>query len=161
MQIERPNRVERSYVQRLEGPPERVFRLLCPVREADWLDGWDPVRVLSESGLAEEGCVFVTTDGADQTVWTVTRHEPAAGLVEMVRVTPGVTVCRLRITLEAAPHGTDATVAYRHTSLGPRGDDFVAAFTEAHYLAFMRHWERALNHYLRSGECLREAGDGG
>ena len=60
MKIEKPTRATRTFVQKLVAPPERVFPLLCPVREADWLDGWDPLAVYTDSGIAEPGCVFIT-----------------------------------------------------------------------------------------------------
>jgi hypothetical protein len=41
VKIAEPNRVARSYTQSLVGRPEAVFPLLCPVREADWIPGWD------------------------------------------------------------------------------------------------------------------------
>ncbi|MDO8986641.1 MAG: hypothetical protein Q7V14_00255 [Coriobacteriia bacterium] len=40
MKINKPNRVVRSYTQNLNANPSDVFRLLCPVREADWIKGW-------------------------------------------------------------------------------------------------------------------------
>jgi hypothetical protein len=154
MEIRRPNRVTRSYTQRLVAPPERVLPLLCPVREAEWLERWDPRLVLTESGVAEPGCVFVTSASPQDAVWMVTRLEPEAGVVEMVKIAPEVTACILRIVVEPAPHGSSATVTYSHTSLGPRGDEFVEAFSEAFYLDFMRDWERRLNHYLETGGRL-------
>lgn len=60
MNITRPYRARRTYTQRLVGAPDTVFPLLCPVREADWIEGWDPVWVASNSGVAEPDCVFVT-----------------------------------------------------------------------------------------------------
>jgi hypothetical protein len=51
--------------------------------------------------------------------------------------------------------GTDAEVTYTHTSLGPAGDEFVAAFDEAYYVEFMRDWEERLNHYLITGMMVR------
>jgi hypothetical protein len=155
MQIRTPNRVIRRYVQRLAAPPARVFPLLCPVREAEWIEGWDPKVVLSHSGVAEPDCVFVTAAEPADAIWIVTRHEPDR-FVEMLKVTPGVTVCRLTIALQAADHGCDADVTYRHTSLGPAGDALVAGFTEAHYTTFMQTWERRLNHYLRTGLARRD-----
>jgi hypothetical protein len=153
MQIRAPHRVVRRYVQRLVAAPARVFPLLCPVREAEWIEGWDPKVVLSDSGVAEPDCVFVTAAEPADAIWIVTRHEPNR-FVEMLKVTPGVTVCRLTITLQAADHGCDAEVIYRHTSLGQAGDEVVAGFTEAHYTAFMQGWERRLNHYLQTGQSL-------
>lgn len=157
MEIRKPNRVARSYVQRLTAPPARVFPLLCPVREADWIEGWDPIVVMTESGVAEPGCVFVTRATPGDAIWIVTRHDPAAGAVEMVKISPGVTGSRLTIELEATSTGCNARVTYEHTSLGPEGDAFVRGFTEAHYEQFMRDWESRLNHYLTTGERLRLA----
>ena len=74
----------------------------------------------------------------------------------MVKVTPGVTVCRLTIEVRPAPGGSQAEVSYRHTSLGPEGDAFVDGFTADSYVRFMQDWERRLNHYLRHGTAWRE-----
>lgn len=41
MKIVKPNRVSRTYTQQLCAEPEEVFPLLCPVREADWIEGWE------------------------------------------------------------------------------------------------------------------------
>ena len=160
MKIAPPHRVRRTYVQRLVAPPAAVFPLLCPVREADWIEGWDPLAVWSVSGVAEVDCVFTTAapaGGTQAAVWYVTRHEPESGFVEMLKITPGVTACRLAIELRPAPSGCEATITYTHTSLGPAGDTFVAGFTEEHYRQFMRDWEARLNHYLRTGQALAGA----
>lgn len=156
MNIVAPNRVTRTYRQRLIAGPARVFELLCPVREADWIEGWAPSLVVSACGVAEPDCAFVTPGaaGAPDAVWVVTRHEPARHFVEMLKITPGVTVCKLTIQVDAAGEGSEAQVAYQHTSLGPAGDAFVAAFTEDHYQRFMGDWEARMNHYLRVGSAL-------
>lgn len=151
MKIVAPVRATRRHVQRLEAPAETVFPLLCPVRECDWAVGWEVPLVVSASGVAEPDCVFTTRAEPVDAVWCVTRHEPAAGFVEMLKITPEVTACRLTIQLRPATHGCDAEVTYTHTSLGPRGDAFVASFTEEYYREFMQAWEAELNHYLRHG----------
>jgi hypothetical protein len=157
MNLTTPNRVRHSYIQRLVGDPSAVFPLLCPVREAEWIEGWDPIAVWSRSGVAEADCVFTTAapeGSAQPAIWYITRHEPGAGFVEMLKITPGVTACRLTIELRATATGCEAEVTYTHTSLGPAGDDFVAGFTADHYLGFMRDWEGRLNHFLRTGSAL-------
>ena len=155
MKITKPNRITRTYTQRLAAGPAAVFPLLCPVREADWLEGWDPMLVISSSGLAEPDCVFTTSGTPADAVWYITQHEPAAGFVEMLKITPGVTACRLTIQLRATQGGSEAIVTYSHTSLGRDGDSFVAAFTEDHYQRFMRDWESRINHYLAHRSPLR------
>jgi hypothetical protein len=157
MLLTTPNRITRAYTQHLVAEPSRVFPLLCPVRELDWIEGWDPTLVLSSSGVAEPDCVFVTPASPFDAVWFITRHEPDAGFVEMVKISPTVTACKLSIQLSAAPGGSEAVVTYSHTSLGPAGDAFVAGFTEEHYQAFMRDWEARLNHYLRTGAAWHDS----
>ena len=151
MRIENPNRVTRTYTQQLVAEPSKVFPLLCPVREADWIEDWDPVIVLSQSGLAELDCVFVTEASPSNAIWYITKHEPDSGFVEMIKITPTVSACKLSIQLRAVEAGSEAIVTYSHTSLGPEGDIVVAAFTEEYYRQFMREWEAQINHYLSNG----------
>ncbi|HEX7373682.1 MAG TPA: hypothetical protein VF277_01820 [Steroidobacteraceae bacterium] len=154
MKIVKPNRATRTYRQRLVGQPQDVFALLCPVREADWITGWNPPLVVSGSGVAERDCVFTTSGEPDDSIWYITRHEPQAGFVEMLKITPRVTACRLTIQLQPATEGCVAEITYSHTSLGPAGDEFVAAFTDDYFRGFMHEWESRLNHYLRHGTAL-------
>lgn len=158
MKIVKPNRATRRYTQHLVGSPNTVFPLLCPVREVEWIRGWDPPLVVSSSGVAEPDCVFTTHAEPVAAVWYITRHEPEAGFVEMLKVTPEVTACRLTIQLRASGAGSEADVTYSHTSLGPRGDEFVASFTEDFYREFMQEWESKINHFLSHGTALSETG---
>lgn len=151
MRIVQPIRVSHTYRQRLDAAPERVFPLLCPVRECEWVEGWAPELVASRSGIAERDCVFTTPANPADAIWYITRHEPERLLVEMLKITPGVTACRIEIQLLPEDTHCLADVTYTHTSLGPEGDAFVAGFTEAAYRDFMQRWEGALNRFLASG----------
>src|SRR5215475_11005349 len=122
MKIVAPVRATRTFVQHLAGELSAVFPLLCPVREAEWIDGWDPTLVVSSSGVAEADCVFMTQAQPIDAVWYVTRHEPGNGFVEMLKITPQVTACRLTIQLRPAAFGCEAQITYSHTSLGAEGD---------------------------------------
>jgi hypothetical protein len=155
MRITKPNRVTRTYTQQLVAEPAAVFPLLCPVREADWIEGWDPISVLTTSGVAESDCVFVTGASPNSAIWYVTRHDLVRGAVEMLKITPLVTACRLTIQLRAIGSGSEAKISYTHTSLGPEGDAFVASFTDEFYRKFMQDWEARINHYLVHGSALR------
>ena len=155
MKITAPVRVARTYTQQLVGSPEVVFPLLCPVREVDWIHDWDPVFVVSRTGVAEPDCIFMTEASPGNTLWYITRHEPKNWFVEMLKITPAVTACRLSIQLRRVPEGCEAQVTYMHTSLGPDGDTFVESFTEAAYASFMQVWESRMNHYIRTGRALQ------
>jgi hypothetical protein len=132
MHIRKPNRATHTYRQKLCAPPARVFPLLCPVREIEWAAGWLPDLVVSSSGVAERDCVFTTPDELGTAIWYVTRHEPEKWFVEMLKILPGVTACRLEIQLIADGEQCLADVTYSHTSLGEAGDEFVARFTADH-----------------------------
>lgn len=158
MQIGPPVRVRHTYTQQLDGTPAEIFPLLCPVREVEWVAGWLPGVVYSRSGMAEQDCVFTTAEGEREAIWTILEHDPASRVVEMLKVTPGYLVTRLRITLTPrAPGGTAAAVTYTYTALGPDGARYVAERTGAAYEDFMRTWEASLNRYLRTRRAGRVA----
>ncbi len=149
-------RAVRTYRQTIEASPDVVFPLLCPERETEWLDGWAYSMIYSATGLAEDGAVFSTsTPGEADTVWIVTRHEPAARLVEFARFTPGSRTCVLRISV--APTGdacSHVDVSYAFTSIGPGGNAFLDAWTAESFQAAMRFWEASMNHFLETGTRL-------
>src|SRR5215468_3170194 len=156
MHITKPNRASHTHRQRLQGTAAKVFPLLCPVREAEWAEGWLPDLVISSSGVAERDCVFTTSDEVGTAIWYVTRHEPEKWFVEMLKILPGVTACRLSIQLSEKGNECLADVTYTHTSIGPAGDEFVAKFTADYYQKFMQTWENALNHFLKTGNRLAQ-----
>ena len=158
MNIQSPVSVVRRYTQTIQAEASKVFPLLCPVREAEWIEGWDPDLVISDSGVAEPDCVFVTPAEPQAAVWFVTRHDAEAGVVEMIKLIPGLTVCKLNIQLHDQREGCMADITYKLISLAPAGDEAVAAFSEAHYREFMQAWERRINHYLLTGQRLAEDG---
>lgn len=152
MKTTKPYRATRTYTQQLIAEPTLVFPLLCPVLECKWIEGWDPLLVVSSTGFAEPDCVFTTTtESGDEAIWYISRHEPATGFVEMIKITPHITACKLSIQLRAVAGGCEADITYSHTSLGPRGNEFVDAFTEDFYHQFMQDWESRINYYLRHG----------
>lgn len=149
MEVFKPVRVERVYVQHLDARPETVFPLLCPVREKEWVKGWDPVAVYSESGHAEKDCVFLTGEKGREAVWVITGYDREKYLIEMVKVTPGATVGKITIDMESeGNNGTKARVRYMYTALSAEGEAFVRAYSEEYYHEFMSYWEAALNEYL-------------
>ena len=154
MRITKPNRATHTYRQRLCAPPARVFPLLCPVREAEWTEGWLPDLVISSSGIAERDCIFITPEESGKAIWYVTRHEPQNWFVEMLKIVPGVTACRLEIQLTKNGDECFADVTYSYTSIGGEGDEFVARFTADSYQRFMEIWEKELNHFLKTGSRL-------
>ena len=140
------------YSQAIAGEPEEVFPLLCPTREADWLPGWEAELISTESGFAEEWCVFGTMDEnlTGPGVWVFARHE-APELVDIVRFSPPVLV-RIRIVLkEGDSQRTEIHWEYTLTGLTSEGNEIVERLAGA-MPDTIKGATEALDHYIRTGE---------
>ncbi|MGA7304181.1 MAG: hypothetical protein WBW88_04875 [Rhodothermales bacterium] len=89
--------------------------------------------------------------------WFVSAYNRADHHIEFVKFTPGYFVVLVSIRLRSIEPGrTAAECRYQYTAMGRAGRDFVAGYTGAKYLEFMREWESELNHFLRTGMKLDE-----
>lgn len=149
-------RVTRTYMQKILAPPEVVFPLFCPVREADWLDGWDYELIYSESGYAEEGCVFKSRHpGEPETLWLITKHDKENYQIEFARITPGLKLGKVSIQLKDNWDGTTrAGITYTFTALSQAGNAFIDSFTEERFIESMIWWEKSMNYYLKNATRL-------
>lgn len=150
-------RVTRDYRQKIDGSPSAVFPLLCPVRERDWLWGWNCNMVYSESGYAEEGGVFTTpgADGEADTIWLITRRDEASHVIQFARITPDSRAVKLDIAVsEREESGSHVDIRYQFTALNEQGNRFTDGYSEETFLKLMRFWERSMNHYLATGDTL-------
>jgi len=148
--------ITRSYEQTINADPARVFDLLCPVKEAEWLDGWDYTLLYSESGLAEEGCVFLSRqEGEKDTIWMITKRDVQNLEIEFVRATPESRIARLTIAVdEKAAKVSKVKITYLITALCEEGNKFLEAFTQDNFETAMKFWEASMNYYLETGEKL-------
>jgi len=148
-------RAVRTAQQHLWAPPDKVFPLLCPAREYDWIEPWTCRIVHSASGAAELDCVFTTdfpSDGLD--VWVVSVYRPNEE-IQFVRCNGRRTI-RYRITLTDNGDGTTrAEWCQVLTGLNDDGNRLVANTTEDAYRQRILDLERRLNHYLTTGRMLR------
>jgi len=143
--------------QHLDAPPARVFPLLCPVREYEWIETWRADMVYSASGVAEEDCVFRTAlPGQGEEMWVVSRYEPSQA-IQFVRF-GAERVMRYNITLQANPDGT-TTAEWKQILTGctEAGNRHVESCSEQAYRERIAALERMLNHYLSTGQMLRSA----
>jgi len=118
-----------------------------------------PEMVLSRSGVCEQDCVFVTSPETpsepQNSIWLVSKYEPENWFLQMYKVAPEYTISKLEIALvSASGNATTAHISYEITSIGAAGDKFIEEFTEDWYRDFMMDWEKAMNHYLNTGEMI-------
>jgi hypothetical protein len=125
------------------------------VREAEWVNDWRPKLVLSKSGHAEPGCIFITPGIPEDALWLMTEYDAAAFRLEITKMIPGVVVGRISVALAAAgDDGCTADITYTYTSISDHGDRALEEFTDDHFKGFMEIWEKELNHFLKTGTKL-------
>jgi hypothetical protein len=75
----------------------------------------------------------------------MTRHDPAGGVVEYLRVTPGSRVASVLVQCAPADaQRTRVTVVYVFTALSEAGNDYVRAMDERRYRDFIEGWGAAI-----------------
>jgi hypothetical protein len=127
----------------------------------EWAPGWMPEQVFSKSGICEQECIFVTPPETplepNEYIWIVTKHDSTNCVVEMYKVTPEHTISKLEISLAASSgNSTTAHISYEITAIGPAGTEFMEQFTTDAYEEFMLDWQKAMNHYLDTGNMIAE-----
>lgn len=134
----------------VSAAPDRVFPLLCPVREYEWIETWKCEMVHSKSGFAELDCVFKTRHGDVEDVWTVSRYEPNE-LIEFV-VSSVFRVMRYRFTLsQEGERATRIVIEQTATALNGDGERYVE---DPYFEIHMKTLEIMLNHYLATGKMI-------
>lgn len=159
MKVESPVRVQHRYRQELAGKAEAVFELLCPVREADWVAGWDPLIVWTPSGLAERDCVFITPhESGRKAVWIYDEYDRESMRLGLIKVVPDSLLTRVQIQVGALDQDRSfAEISYTHTALSDQGRALLESLDAEQWNRFMQKWEQAMNHYLETGEKLEGA----
>ncbi len=154
-----PNLVHLEYAHDVAAPAGRLFPLLCPVREYEWIEGWTCQLVHTASGLVEPGCIFVTErpGGEGTTTWVTTLHDPAARRVAFVRFTEGRRVVRMALHVE--PLGAERCrlhITYDVSGIDAAGREEArrAATTGEPYAAIAAALAEKAERYLTTGRAV-------
>lgn len=125
--------------------------MLCPVREYDWLDGWECRMIYSRSGVAEENCIFTPDHTGHLMIWNCNRYEPPKR-IEFVTVVPDKVVTRLNISLEEVQGSTNLLWERIFTGLSEEGNAGVGMWKTERDADL----SSKLEYYLKNGTMLRE-----
>ena len=138
-------RSTRSHSFVLEMPAAKAFPLFEPEGERAWAQGWNPAYVHPANGKTEQGMVFTTSHGGEETIWMMLRHEPSSGIVEYARVTPGSRTATVMVQCAAIDAGrTRVTVIYVFTGLSEAGNAIVRRMDDEAYRAYIESWREAI-----------------
>jgi hypothetical protein len=147
------------YTQTINASPERIFPLICPIREAEWSDGWIGKVVYAASGYAEQDGVYATEHGEkDDTIWVVTRRDASKHEIEFVYFVPGARVARLTFAIKSIGNGkSNVFIRYTNTGLTETGNRQIAErFDGTNFKERMVEWQEAMNYFLETGKVLKE-----
>ncbi len=163
MAVMKAERIVQEYRFSVGAEPSRVFPLLCPVREYEWIDGWECQVVHTESGVVEEGCIFITDRAPEgKTIWVTAIHDPVARRVGFVRVTPDSHVSRMDLSVadEGGGHAS-VTVRYCFTALNERGQSVLAHISAGGLADRAARLGRSLDYFVRTGTMQKPFGGAG
>ena len=140
----RAEHIARSHALTVELPVADAFEYFTPEGERAWAKGWDPAYLYPADGELVPGLVFTTGEGAEATIWMMTRFEPPH-LVEYQRVTPGSRTGQVLVQCSAlGRERTRVNVSYTLTALSEDGNRLLREMDEARFRAFIESWEEAI-----------------
>lgn len=153
------HRVVFRHQMEIQGSPDAVFPLLCPVREGEWADGWVGRPIYAASGVAELNGVYATEhEGeAQSTIWVVTKHDPERREITLVYFVSEKQVVHLdmRVTANGAV-GSKLHIEYVRTGISAAGNEQLRNDTNAgRFDEMMKGWKAAMNHFLATGTILK------
>ena len=80
-----------THSQKFETTPDKLFPLLCPTTEFDWMEGWHCELVYSHSLFQEYNAIFKTNYFNIEETWVVSHFEPYR-VIEFVRVSENLSI---------------------------------------------------------------------
>lgn len=152
-------RVVRNGVMKLNADAKTVFPLLCPVKEDDWIDGWADVCtiVYTDSGIAEEACVFETDIPLEgRALWICSKYDAANTEIEYIKHIIGKAVIKWHMAVRDVPGGKSKIDAvYNATGMGKEGTAYVKKLADKGIEELFHGLETQINYYAEHGESMK------
>ncbi len=112
----------------LPSSSDKVFPLLCPVREYEWFNDWKCTMIYSESGVAENNGIFYTTMGFPlfkKQIFYVINYVPNENITFLIFINKIATL-KFGATLEQMTNDScRLTLDYTITGLSGFGNTFL------------------------------------
>ncbi|MEN6349578.1 MAG: hypothetical protein ABFD08_09330 [Syntrophomonas sp.] len=150
-------KVTRSHIVELQAASEVVFPLLCPVREEEWIPGWEEETyelVYSQSGFNELGCIFRTRYLYDtESLWTCIKYDEKRYEIEFLIYIKDVVIRTMNILLNKNTDGTcSARFGYTDTAISEKGNIMVDSFSDDECQRSVAFLGSMINYFLQNGK---------
>lgn len=151
-------RINRSYKQTLYGKKEEIFKLLCPVREKEWLQGWGYKMFYSESGFAEKGCIFETDNDFGSYQWVMSKYDDSDYCIQFVKFIQGKMIVIIDIALmDGDKDIVYCDINYTLTAIDDAIiDEMHTENTQEVFNGHMKIWEDSINYFIKTGEMMQQ-----
>lgn len=138
----------------LSADAKAVFPLLCPVKEQDWIDGWSDICtiVYTDSGIAEEACVFETDIPSEgHAVWICSKYDAQNTEIEYIKHVVGKAIVKWSMAVRDVPGGSNIYAVYNITGWGDEGEAFARLFADKGAKELFGNLEDEINYYAKHG----------
>ncbi len=159
-------RIKISFQGIIKASSDKIFPLLCPTREEEWIDGWDADAyklISSKSGFNEKNCVFQENftkkfffkeDGP--TTWLTAVYEPEQFLLEFLLIFDDIAVMNRAIRLvKSKDHTTTCQWTDTITSFNGPWSECKRQRLETQLKAFSYYLGVILKYYCEAGKILK------
>lgn len=135
----------------LNADAKTVFPLLCPVKEVDWIDVWEDIcmMVYTDSGIAEEACVF-ETDAPDEgySLWICSHYDAAKGEITYIKHIVGKAVIKWDMHVRDTADSSAIDMVYNMTGLSKEGAALVKDHDERYLSILFDGIQKQINDYV-------------
>ena len=154
---EQYKRVVKKHTIILGASKEKIFPLLCPVRESEWLPGFSSKTIFSESGVSELDGIFLTHENKpEEAIWTIPIYQPNK-FIEMIYFQSKVKIVIIKLSLtESSDNKTLLQVEYIYTSLSEKGNEQLRSITDDSFKNQINSWEICFNYLFKTGTRIPE-----
>jgi len=129
----------------VDAAVDQAFMFFTPAGEELWVDGWAPVYVYPRDGRTEAGMVFITGQGDERTIWTLTDFDRKAHRSCYLRCTPASRTGRVEVRCVALDEArTEVWVSYELTALNAAGEQALERYEGERFAAMIDDWARKI-----------------
>ncbi len=159
-------RIKISFQGSIGASSGKIFPLLCPKREEEWIDDWDADAyklISTKSGFNEKNCVFQENFTKKflfrengPTTWLTAVYEPEQFILEFLLIFDDMAVMNRAIRLvESKSHTTTCQWSDTITSLSGPWNESVRQRLETQLKAFSYYLGVILKYYCEAGKILK------
>jgi hypothetical protein len=151
-------RIVREGKMELKADAKTVFPLLCPVREEDWIDGWSDICtiVYTDSGIAEEACVFETDIPLEgRAVWICSKYDADRAEIEYIKHIIGKAIIKWSMSVRDVSGGSFIYAVYNATGWGEKGAAYARHLGDKGIEQLFRNLEDDINNYVTNGKMKK------